>query len=501
MIPVGYTSKTGWSDTVRCRAIGNGWHLGVATFMILTTLSSGLVDLPDMSTERPRIQPDPDGPTALDRAATWFLQSRTHWGPPTNDTQAHCNDSEQTWSDHWSQAASTGHPGFRILPLDPSHEYALWITSHFGSQIGRWRSQLLEDLMDIIETQQHDTDLWFSSRPHHVQKAYRQNWPVMTDRSEVPLPPEFTELQFQRPAFVNIPAMTTLLDKVEFERLSQFKQDCDLGFDLIGDLPPGTGWKQRHDNKYTDPLELSQFQTANAEYIQDGLQSRSAGPHSSGMLLEVLSEVDMGRIEGPFEAPSHWKTRTVGVRSRPDLRLLPCPSNNPLASVVFPIIQVGSDGKDKVRRGEDWRRSKHNSTVRASDQPHHHNIDSYVNAGRRAKQMFPMSDIHLWGHDHEGAYRQLPCRQPEHAYMILWTEDGPTLWRHNVLLFGAVGSVWGYNRFGDALMNICRSLFGAPVIHYVDDFGSAEPDFSAPSSFWTFSFVNQPFTRTPRQAL
>ena len=181
----------------------------------------------------------------------------------------------------------------------------------------------------------------------------------------------------------------------------------------------------------------------------------------------------------------------MGVRSRPDLRLLPCPSNTPLASFVFPIIQVGSDGKDKVRRGEDWRRSKHNSTVRASDQPHHHNIDSYVNAGRRAKQMFPMSDIHLWGHDHEGAYRQLPCRQPEHAYMILWTEDGPTLWRHNVLLFGAVGSVWGYNRFGDALMNICRSLFGVPVIHYVDDFGSAEPDFSAPSSFWTFSFVSR----------
>ena len=219
---------------------------------------------------------------------------------------------------------------------------------------------------------------------------------------------------------------------------------------------------------------MTSFQEANNQYIQDGLSTRRSGEHTAGMLKEILEEVDMGRIEGPFRAPAHWCRQTVPVKHRPDLPLLDCPVDFPLASYVFPIIQTGSDGSDKVRRGEDWRRSKHNSTVKVTDQPHHHNIDSYVNAGRRAKQLFPDHDVHIWGHDHEGAYRQLPCRNPDHAYMIIMTEDGPTLWRHNVLLFGAVGSVWGYNRFGDALMNICRSLFGVPVIHYVDDFGCIE---------------------------
>ena len=59
------------------------------------------------------------------------------------------------------------------------------------------------------------------------------------------------------------------------------------------------------------------------------------------------------------------------------------------------------------------------------------------------------------------------------------TDDGPTLWRHNVLLFGAVGSVWGYNRFGDTLINVCRAFLFTVAMHYVDVFGAAENSTSA----------------------
>ena len=70
------------------------------------------------------------------------------------------------------------------------------------------------------------------------------------------------------------------------------------------------------------------------------------------------------------------------------------------------------------------------------------------------------------------------------------TTDGPTLWRHNVLLVGAVGSVWGYNSFGDVLINVCRALLPVPAMHYVDDFGSAEGSWSAYTAFWTFRQLN-----------
>jgi len=81
----------------------------------------------------------------------------------------------------------------------------------------------------------------------------------------------------------------------------------------------------------------------------------------------------------------------------------------------------------------------------------------------------------LWGHDHDGAYRQLPVKDPEHAYLLLLTDQGPTLWQHNVLLFGAKGSVWAYNRFGDSLCALARCFLAVSALHYVDDYGGAEP--------------------------
>ncbi len=70
------------------------------------------------------------------------------------------------------------------------------------------------------------------------------------------------------------------------------------------------------------------------------------------------------------------------------------------------------------------------------------------------------------------------------------TPDGPTLWNHNVLLFGAVSSVWAYNRFGDILCLIARTMLAVPALHYVDDYGAAEPPHSAPSGFTSFKECN-----------
>ena len=102
-------------------------------------------------------------------------------------------------------------------------------------------------------------------------------------------------------------------------------------------------------------MDQSTFQEANNQYIQDGLTSRRSGEHTTGMLKEILQEVDMGRIEGPFRATAHWCRQTVPVKHRPDLPLLDCPVDFPFASYVFPIMQVGSDGNDKdvVKTGED----------------------------------------------------------------------------------------------------------------------------------------------------
>ena len=67
----------------------------------------------------------------------------------------------------------------------------------------------------------------------------------------------------------------------------------------------------------------------------------------------------------------------------------------------------------------------------------------------------------VWGHDHDGAYRQLPLQDPEMAYVLLQTPQGPMLWHYHVLLFGSAASVWAYNRFGDMLTHVSRRLYAA----------------------------------------
>ena len=76
------------------------------------------------------------------------------------------------------------------------------------------------------------------------------------------------------------------------------------------------------------------------------------------------------------------------------------------------------------------------------------------------------------------------------AYVLLITPDGPTLWHHHVLLFGSAASVWAYDRFGDMLTAIARTLACIPVLHYVDDYGSIEPNHFAESGFHTFEQLN-----------
>ena len=160
-------------------------------------------------------------------------------------------------------------------------------------------------------------------------------------------------------------------------------------------------------------------------------------------------------MNGPLRQPPHWTHRTIQPKSCPDRIVQDIPRREPRVAIAFSIQQIGSDGKDKIRRGEFWRRSGHNSTCIMRDQPYHHTPDLRI--------LHPESDLHVWGHDHAGAYRQLPLREPEHAYVLLITPVGPALWSHNVLLFGSAASVWGYNRFGDSLVAVSRIVPGSAL--------------------------------------
>ena len=89
-----------------------------------------------------------------------------------------------------------------------------------------------------------------------------------------------------------------------------------------------------------------------------------------------------------------------------------------------------------------------NATCTMHDQPFHHTPDHFVSLGLAFLEESSSEELAVWGHDHDGAYRQLPLDDPRQAYVLLLTPEGPTLWSHNVLLFVSAASVWSYNRFG-----------------------------------------------------
>ena len=184
---------------------------------------------------------------------------------------------------------------------------------------------------------------------------------------------------------------------------------------------------------------------------------------------------------------------TTAVSQVADMaELVEPPAGDLYAAMSFAIIQTDEKGEIKVRRGEDWRRSHHNSTVLASDVPTHHFIEDFVDMARRLHDDGEIPQV--LGHDLLNAYRQTPAE----CSAFLYIDGGRTLWFHHAMCFGAAASVWNFNRAADALQQTLRALLLIVVGHYVDDFNAVEYAEQAMSAFDAFAELFQLAPRPPR---
>ena len=182
-----------------------------------------------------------------------------------------------------------------------------------------------------------------------------------------------------------------LLEMVGYPAVDDLRRDLEEGFDMLGELRRGPGWKDRDDAKYQHPSSIEDLRRANWEYLLAKLRTTRVGEYTNTLLTELVEEARLGRVTGPLQAPASWPVQTVAlpyVKGFDTLR--PPPSVEPFVAASFPIIQTDEKGEIKVRRGEDWRRSGHNATVRAFDVPTHHFVEDFVDprtsdGGRRAR--------------------------------------------------------------------------------------------------------------------
>ena len=122
----------------------------------------------------------------------------------------------------------------------------------------------------------------------------------------------------------------------------------------MGKLTPGVNWHVRQDRKYLDPTPLEELKTKNHEYIRGKIEMNKIDDRWEFILDEIIGEVKMGRMNGPFAAPDWWPTLTAAPRHEGVNKLLPLPHDDPFIAMAVSIEQAGSDGNAKIRRGEDW---------------------------------------------------------------------------------------------------------------------------------------------------
>ena len=443
------------TDRSRNTMLGNSWHVPTAIWMLFLLLISA-----QSASIHPGVQY-----TNLQKMTAIWNNSSVPWGPPSQ-TPPHHYMPQMDWTRHLHWAQQHHQHSQQPDPLDPTLHWAIQQQACIPN-INEVRANIATELQSLVSEWADTTDSWFRQLPNHCQRAYQQ--PTM---------------------ITQIPLLHHLLQTIHYPHADILFRELTEGFPLIGNLQPGLNWKVRTDTKYTEHQSVPELHTYNRAYILKKLHQHRVDDHWQMMADEIAKEVQMGRMDGPFTAPTWWDVPAVALTCHQHTRQLkPLPHPTPVIAVAFSIHQTGSDGQPKVRRGEDWRRSGHNRSCNMADQPHHHTPDHYVWLAQHTSRHH-LDQLHVWGHDHDGAYRQLPLQDPSLAYVLLLTPEGPTLWLHHVLLFGSAVSVWSYNRFGDMLTSLTRVLTATPVVHFVDDYGSIQPVPHATSGFQGFGHLN-----------
>ena len=449
------------SEKDRHRLLGNSWHLGVATEMMRFSLLFGVRSLPGpYATDASEVSELRDLATAQQLASRHPLSMQRQ-----AETSAHIDmqPAVDMW-DHWQLSAGAVHPLHQRPTLEPAVELTLQRLLKFPPEgLEAFRRQVLCDIQSRKESLANLTQAWFESLEPHVQQAYS-------------LPDG---------GVVQIPLFLELLRGCAYPDVDALAESLSRGFPVLGRLEPSPGWRHRLDDRYDHPITDSAFVALNQQYVNEKLRKGKVDAEWETLLAEILQEVDLGRMSGPYAAPSGWARQCVPLASHERLSVCLPAQEDARVAAAFSVVQQGSDGSRKVRRCEDYRRSGHNATIQVSDVPAHDDIDKYVQILLRLNAAGHASEV--WCQDLWAAYRQFPVRVTSHAFALLLTPAGPTLWRHGVLPFGAASSVWCFNRCVDALTFLARSLLLILVIHFVDDIGCPDARHSAASSFAIFA--------------
>ena len=107
------------------------------------------------------------------------------------------------------------------------------------------------------------------------------------------------------------PTYYGLLRLIQYPQADILETELTDGFQLMGDLQPGTNWYSRADQKYLQPRSPAEFVDHNHTRTQQKLLKPRVDDNYAFMLNEIAQEVRAGRMNGPFQHPQSWSTPAI----------------------------------------------------------------------------------------------------------------------------------------------------------------------------------------------
>ena len=310
-LAAGWTSSEGCSSRDRHRYLGN--HRGVASFLFKLILTHGTVvggqcDVAPvaLSSSVPSAEgisscalPSEPSGSARQSVPQWtkVLSDARALGLPITRERAPTScgmpPSANMW-EHWEHSQHMCHHAAQPPSLEPG----LLITLRRAAQMNPrelrdHRSVVLQGTRSMIAELRVETDAWFAAVRPHVRQAYTH-----------PDGHRFEVLVFLR-----------LLRECGYPDIEALELDLTRGFPLLGPVAHSPGWRPRLDDAYRHPISLEAFRGLNSAYVKEKLRKPRVDPEWRAMMTEVVTEVQLGRMEGPFQAPEDWPKSTVGAAS------------------------------------------------------------------------------------------------------------------------------------------------------------------------------------------
>ena len=277
-LPVGYTEKLAEGDhTQRDVALGNAWHLPTAIWIVFLVLLGTADATMPRSTISSRV--------SLGQGRQFV--ARVPFGPPPR--RGMCEYMPQfSWTEHldWVLHRDTNMTPKELYPT------LRWCLEHrrLFHPLAQFQHDVISEIRDLVVEFEEHTMAWYQTLPSHVQRAYKH-----------------------KDSVTQIPILIHLLRRLGYPQTEVLYRELSEGFPLMGKLTPGVNWHVRQDRKYLQPTPMEDFKDKNREYIRNKLEANRVDDHWQFMLDEILSAVKLGRMNGPFKAPSWWPKPSVAT--------------------------------------------------------------------------------------------------------------------------------------------------------------------------------------------